>query len=93
MRRISPLVLFDLVGVFLVILLTILLVGTPLRLPMGIIVYAIAVFILIRLGLSGLVRIAESTLSDGLKLCWVLLILLLPILGSISCLIIIDKRQ
>jgi len=42
--------------------------------------------------LAALFRISDSHLTDGVKLGWVITVLLLPILGSVSALIVIEKQ-
>jgi|LAHU01.1.fsa_nt_gb hypothetical protein len=90
--KITPLLFLDIAGILVAIVITILVKDTSLEMPFSIIAFVIGIFIAIRLILLGLVRVADSRLSDALKFCWVLLILLLPILGSIGALIVVDKK-
>ena len=52
-----------------------------------------AIFIVVRFVIVGLVRVENSALSDSLKFCWAVLILLLPILGSLGALIIVNEKR
>ncbi|MBN2702968.1 MAG: hypothetical protein JXR23_02055 [Pontiellaceae bacterium] len=90
--KITPLLFLDIAGILVAIVIAILVKDTSLEMPFGIIASVIGIFIVIRLILLGLVRVADSRLSDVLKFCWVLLILLLPIFGSIGALIVVDKK-
>ena len=92
MKRISPLLFIDGIGIILAAVFVFALKNNP-TIPTVInYIVAFATIIAIRLIFAGLVRIADSRLSDALKFCWVLLILLLPILGSIGALIVVDKK-
>lgn len=91
--KVTPLLFLDAIAILLVLIFAALLKGGSTGIPTSVIIYAACIFIVIRLLIAGLVRVANSVLSDALKLCWVLLILLLPILGSIACLIVVDKRR
>lgn len=94
MRRTKLIALFDLFGVFYFIVLFFILGSHQMEFPFGFGFFASGVgfFVMIRLILLSMVRIAESVLSDALKLGWSFLILLLPILGPICCLTVVDKR-
>lgn len=92
MRRTKLIAWFDLFGVLYLFILVFILGSTHLGFSFGFLASGVGFFVLIRLILLSLVRIAESALTDALKLGWVFLVLLLPILGPISCLIVVDKR-
>ncbi len=47
--------------------------------------------LVIRFWLAALTRISHSHIHDGIKICWALLVICLPVIGSISALIIINE--
>lgn len=50
-----------------------------------------AALLVIRLWFAALTRISRSNIHDGIKLCWTLLVILLPIIGSVSALIVVNE--
>jgi hypothetical protein len=91
--KITPLLFLDAAAILVALIFILLLKDSQMDVPVGIIAYAIGLFIVVRLLVAGLVRVANSSLSDVLKFGWALFIVLIPILGSISCLIVIDRRR
>jgi hypothetical protein len=93
MKKPSPFFLFDIFGITCLILLGFILLATPFEIPISFIALGFGIFAYIRLILVSLVRVAESSISDAVRLGWVFLILLFPVFGSISCLIVVDRRM
>lgn len=53
--------------------------------------YLSIALLVIRLWLAALARISRSRIPDGIKFCWVLLVIFLPFIGSISALIVLNE--
>lgn len=53
--------------------------------------YISIALLVIRLWLAALTRISRSHIPDGIKFCWVLLVICLPVIGSVSALIVINE--
>ena len=49
----------------------------------------ILIYIIIQMLYSALTRVSRSKMGDGVKFCWVLLILFLPVIGSLATLIVV----
>ena len=91
--KITPLLFLDVFGIIAGIILFLIFKGNISTSIFLNVTTIVIIFIAVRFVISGLVRVANSTLSDSLKFCWTVLILLLPILGSLGALIIVDKKR
>lgn len=63
----------------------------PYNTQLRILLYLSVAFLVIRLWLTALNRICRSRLSDTLKLCWTLLVVFVPVIGSIATLCVVKK--
>ena len=52
-------------------------------------IFLILAYIIIQMLYAALTRVSHSKMGDGIKFCWVLLILFLPVIGSLATLIVV----
>jgi len=64
----------------------------PTLIPIKPLLIIILGIVILKVMLSALTRISQSRMNDGIKFCWVVLVLILPILGSVSALIVIKEE-
>ena len=83
--------LFNIALIATIIVLGHLCITEPNIIQLHTLLYLSIACLVIRLWVAALTRISRSNITDGLKFCWVLLVIFTPVIGSIAALFVLRE--